>query len=213
MKETKCGGINCKCGAELKVKEFAFKVVEYCDECHYFDIKPKECTHESISKIPVKIKISNGAYQVRLYCNDCKVLESKSQKQANYNLDKLHETTIESFENYKSGIEQGEKESFDLLISSLRSNKVESIKDIYERYIKSDAWKDKRFKVLRRDSNICQICGKKATDVHHLTYAHLQSEYLFELVSLCRDCHIKYYHLDKLDFDIPNTQFDNETPF
>ena len=44
-------------------------------------------------------------------------------------------------------------------------------RDYYREYLKSDAWKRKRYVVLKRDKWICQKCGAKATQVHHLKYA------------------------------------------
>ena len=35
-------------------------------------------------------------------------------------------------------------------------------------YLKSDAWKRKRYVVLRRDNGTCQICGAKPTELHEL---------------------------------------------
>ncbi len=64
---------------------------------------------------------------------------------------------------------------------------MEEKKNYYE-YIKSDEWKKLRKSVLRRDNELC-ICGGKATEVHHKTYARLGNEPLSDLVSLCRNCH------------------------
>lgn len=41
----------------------------------------------------------------------------------------------------------------------------------YREYLKSDAWKRKRYVVLKRDNWTCQLCGAKATQVHHKKYA------------------------------------------
>lgn len=60
----------------------------------------------------------------------------------------------------------------------------------YESYMDSPDWQEKRRLVLRRDDRVCQGCGAaRATDVHHLTYAHLGHEFLWELVAICRCCH------------------------
>ena len=61
----------------------------------------------------------------------------------------------------------------------------------YREYLKSDAWKRKRYVVLRRDNWTCQICGAKATEVHHKKYAKYQigKEPIQWLVSLCSPCH------------------------
>lgn len=60
----------------------------------------------------------------------------------------------------------------------------------YHEYLKSPAWLHKREQVLERDAYICQGCrDARATQVHHLTYAHIFNELLFELTSLCGECH------------------------
>src|SRR5262245_6917855 len=38
-------------------------------------------------------------------------------------------------------------------------------------YLKSDAWKRKRYVVLKRDNWRCVYCGAPATQVHHKRYA------------------------------------------
>jgi len=36
----------------------------------------------------------------------------------------------------------------------------------------------------------CEVCGKKAVDVHHIVYrSHMGTENALNLVSLCRHCH------------------------
>ena len=63
-------------------------------------------------------------------------------------------------------------------------------KEYYAEYLKSDAWRRKRFVVLRRDNWTCQYCGAKATEVHHKRYArNIGREPIHWLVSLCKQCH------------------------
>lgn len=60
----------------------------------------------------------------------------------------------------------------------------------YRLYIFSAAWEEKRQQILKRCNFICEGCGGgAATQVHHLTYDHVGSELLFELVGLCAACH------------------------
>lgn len=68
-----------------------------------------------------------------------------------------------------------------------------SRKGYYKEYLKSDAWKRKRYVVLKRDNWTCQGCGAKATEVHHLKYAkyNIGKEPIHWLVSLCSSCHRK----------------------
>lgn len=68
----------------------------------------------------------------------------------------------------------------------------------HAKYLLSDTWKAKRAKVLERAKGICEGCLERpATQVHHITYDHWQDELLFELVAICRDCHVKAHANDK----------------
>ena len=62
---------------------------------------------------------------------------------------------------------------------------------VYDRYIHSSSWREKADARLESDGYICQVCGKAATDVHHLTYDRFGHEDQGDLVSLCRRCHNK----------------------
>lgn len=68
----------------------------------------------------------------------------------------------------------------------------------YDQYIKSDKWKAIRLKVLKRDNYLCKACLEaSAQDVHHLTYNNLGDELMYELISVCRDCHFNRIHKNK----------------
>ncbi|WP_299336649.1 hypothetical protein [uncultured Psychroserpens sp.] len=58
-------------------------------------------------------------------------------------------------------------------------------------YLKSDAWKRKRYVVLKRDNWRCTYCGNKATQVHHTRYAkyNIGKEPIKWLESVCYKCH------------------------
>lgn len=59
----------------------------------------------------------------------------------------------------------------------------------YERYRETLAWRARRFQRLEFDKRICQGCGGKACEVHHVTYERLGAEEMADLVSVCRECH------------------------
>lgn len=57
-------------------------------------------------------------------------------------------------------------------------------------YLKSDAWKRKRYVVMKRDNWRCVYCGAPATQVHHKRYLrNIGKEPIEWLVSLCKPCH------------------------
>ena len=63
-------------------------------------------------------------------------------------------------------------------------------------YLKSDAWKRKRFVVLKRDNWQCVYCGAPAKQVHHKRYArkNIGNEPIEWLVSVCNNCHNTLHH-------------------
>ena len=71
-------------------------------------------------------------------------------------------------------------------------NKRKRRRDYYrDEYLKSDAWKRKRYVVLKRDNWRCVYCGAPATQVHHKKYAkrNIGKEPIEWLVSVCKSCH------------------------
>lgn len=65
----------------------------------------------------------------------------------------------------------------------------------HNEYLQTSQWKNIRQKVLKRDNFLCQGClENRATEVHHLTYAHHKNELMFELISVCYDCHYNKIH-------------------
>lgn len=71
-------------------------------------------------------------------------------------------------------------------------------KEFYSEYMKSEKWKAIRLKVLKRDDYLCQAClDAPAQDVHHKTYENIGDELMYELISVCRDCHFNRIHKDK----------------
>jgi 5-methylcytosine-specific restriction endonuclease McrA len=62
--------------------------------------------------------------------------------------------------------------------------------------LKSDAWKRKRYVVLKRDNWRCMYCGAPATQVHHKKYLRrkIGKEPIKWLVSVCKRCHDAKHH-------------------
>lgn len=64
----------------------------------------------------------------------------------------------------------------------------------YDQYLQSPQWREKRNKALARDGHVCQAClERKAVQVHHKTYDHVGNEPLFDLESVCTECHRKLH--------------------
>ena len=60
----------------------------------------------------------------------------------------------------------------------------------YEKYMKSEEWKDKRWKALERGWHRCCLCGaEECLHVHHRSYDNLGDERPEDLEVLCKHCH------------------------
>jgi 5-methylcytosine-specific restriction endonuclease McrA len=65
----------------------------------------------------------------------------------------------------------------------------------HSEYLQTLQWKNIRQKVLKRDNFLCQGCLEaQATEVHHITYANWKNELMFELMSVCYNCHHNRIH-------------------
>lgn len=73
--------------------------------------------------------------------------------------------------------------------------KIDKRRDYYRNeYLKSDAWRRKRYVVLKRDQWTCVHCGAEATQVHHKKYArNIGREPIHWLESVCHACHNKLH--------------------
>ena len=79
----------------------------------------------------------------------------------------------------------------------LLQREQELLKEEYQRYLRSERWRKLCALVRKRDNYKCRFCGRKGTQIHHLTYARIFREEIYDLVLTCDDCH-KLLH--KLDF-------------
>ncbi len=60
----------------------------------------------------------------------------------------------------------------------------------YKEYLKSNTWKLKRDKVIKRANGWCEICKiNRAWQVHHKTYKRKYRERLCDLIATCEACH------------------------
>lgn len=143
-------------------------------------IKPTSCDHQHVSALRRR-QVGRGV-QYRMQCFDCgkavgnAVAHAQAEREANGPIDDFDETLFE----------RGRL----LVPAPPTPQDWERRRAEYEAYLDTPAWQAKRAKVLKRCGGVCEGCGEApATQAHHLTYAHLGDELLFELVGLCRTCH------------------------
>lgn len=157
------------------------------------DINCKKCNSENIHF--VKYKMNNGIDILRKQCFDCGYLLTLNYKRnfiKDFNNLKYYDNDLRDKQKNKS-----------LLKSEIKSVFFEYSKKYFERsynyyhniYLKSIEWKHKRDLVMNFYNSICNDCGSKANDVHHLTYNNIFKERFEDLIPLCRNCHNKKHDI------------------
>jgi len=189
------------CDNKLSEKVNGLLKIRYCYECGQFEILPIECSHNFK---PVRFITESGSTQIRKYCTLCFEITSQSEKEENYSGITLYNWKLSEYRTKLEDKKERDKLVFSDILEELKQiriiqygeQKISNISE-YNEYLKSDHWKKLRERILIRDNYECQICFEPAEEVHHLTYQHRGEEYTFELVSLCVNCHAKYYHPEK----------------
>ena len=70
-----------------------------------------------------------------------------------------------------------------------KPKKYKRRKQEYQQYLKSDRWKEKRDRIIKKAGGKCRFCGKPATAVHHETYKRRGREKDVDLTAVCNHCH------------------------
>ncbi len=133
--------------------------------------------------------IANGTRQIWVQCKDCnrllrniKVIIADSAVKAG--------CVIREYDNRaQEEAEERQRKKTQEYYNSVEE-KNNQWWDNYNNHLKSEKWFRSRNLILERDRYTCQGCLlNRATQVHHLSYQHITSEFMFELVSVCDDCH------------------------
>jgi len=159
------------------------------------------CAHPS--KLICKVVVANGAVQFRHQCQICgeKIGQAigKSAIQAGCP-DENRQLAISYDGQRKQALEAIYQKHI-----RIQKESTAGYAQKYEKYLGSDEWAAKRTKVLKRSSGVCEGClDKNATQVHHLTYANVFDELMYQLVALCDECHKKTHRFE------PVTQLEHE---
>lgn len=142
------------------------------------------------------IVASNGVKQYRRWCQRCGS-QTTSLKRDSLSYSQQSEAVLIDPEVNKKWWER-RKQLSEALTNQARHDESVEWWARYNEYLRSDKWKTKRERVLKRDNYLCQACLlNQATQVHHSTYEHVFNEPLFELFSVCDSCHEKLTTLDR----------------
>ncbi len=147
----------------------------------------KDCQHERHELR--KRTIAGGAVKFVEQCLDCgcQIRDIPKKDLWKHNLPAIAEWDEALRTSYQSvRMAEWQQES-----QAVRDAETAEWRAWYNAYLQTPEWQAIRVKVLRRDRGICQGCGEAgATQVHHLTYDRVGREMLFDLVSVCRPCHL-----------------------
>lgn len=139
----------------------------------------------------VKFTRQDGIQNLRKQCFCCGELSMDLKRSLVENFDDLKE--------FNKDLRYLKDEFYKKVIMDLHRIKNDEAWDRYNEYLNSDKWNNKRKKVLERDNYLCQAClTNPAQEVHHLTYNNIYDEPLYELISVCKRCHIKIEEQKKL---------------
>lgn len=136
-----------------------------------------------------KLITSNQAIQIRPQCLICGLPAGPTRKKAEFTEEQL--AGLPLWDKEIASRHQAERSAAYTRLKESEENRLRQVWfSEYNKYLRSPEWRQKRDLALKRDGFWCQGCHQqKATQAHHLTYEHVFQEFLFELISVCDDCH------------------------
>lgn len=148
------------------------------------------CDHKTVS-LPRLRKTANNTFQLRRQCLVCGEPVGNPVSKLTAIRDNHNNTPLDFDETlFKSGEEKREKYWKQRRLE--RDRQREQYKQAYYEYLNSDEWRERRLLVLKRCGYVCEGClMRPALHIHHLTYANVGDELLYQLVGLCEGCHDK----------------------
>lgn len=142
-------------------------------------------------------QFSNGIWHFVRQCENCWAQVGNYLKKEDAAKEIRYFDDVPIFDVEKSYQISEEQREFDRVEAEARRN--EHREWYRETYLKSPEWRAKTALVRERCRGLCEGCrNAPCTQVHHLTYAHVGNELLWELVAVCDDCHARA-HSDKHD--------------
>ena len=175
-------------------ESYEFYNIYECNICKYWTyIKIENCCRNPYEIVTIDRK-NYDLYFLYKQCINCGGSKNRTKPLSNkkYGSEIKREFDYESFENWKEKIDF---EYNNLSTAKKNFNYINSPYYKYCEYLNSQEWKGKRDLALKRDGYKCQKCKiKTADDVHHLTYENLGNEKLSDLLSVCRECHIRIHN-------------------
>jgi hypothetical protein len=179
------------CGSRLSLVTYKGYDFYVCQECyrHVRHIDPADnCLNHHIDFTEnVKIIQRNGSEHIGKRCIECgRIKPGYVSRDKVIDIDNLEVVRMVDIDIESENIQNATNE---LTIRADQKRKELWLIE-HDEYLKSDTWRKKRELVMNRDGHMCQAClSKKAEHVHHLSYKHWKKEPLFDLISVCKECH------------------------
>lgn len=168
--------------SEIQVDGFVF----FCNADG--TLKFCECKDVEVRKRLVR----GGATQYVEQCKFCGRAAGNAIAKGSVKCAEFNDFDAELHSRYQRAISRAHQEA--------RIKEKEDWQRKYKAYLSSAEWANKRRAVLKRASGICEGCLKQnAKEVHHLTYANVGDELLFQLVALCESCHEKAHYKNDIE--------------
>ena len=147
-----------------------------------------------------KFKITeSGAKTFGFQCEKCGIWDRKKREHFGFDIptNPFSQEIRNQFRDSRNAEGQKVIEIWQAIRAEKYKNESVRWRKDYVDYLSSERWKQKRKIALERDGYKCQGClTKAASEVHHLSYKNIGNELLFELVSLCHDCHKRIHGQD-----------------
>lgn len=184
-----------ECGfkGEFVREEYRDSTLVFCPDCYHLRIET--CNHENNGLIKYSV---GGGWRVQKICKECHTLFGNAISHAGVNVDKIQTIEKAKYDKYREDQDEKYRSRHNVLSDYHTEWRRNVARKNHQDYLKTMAWQEKREEVLKRDDYLCQACLKKrATQVHHLTYDHFGAEPLFDLISVCGECHQAITEMDQ----------------
>jgi 5-methylcytosine-specific restriction endonuclease McrA len=149
------------------------------------------CEHRNQHIVWTKYANDGSEYQkrqLRNYCDDCGRLVGSALKHSSASADTPELSREEAMRPQRTWKEYAEQRDIE------KRRQTEQWRADYEAYLQTQEWADRRERIFKRANGVCEGCGEApAEQVHHLTYEHCGNEFLWELVAICRRCHVSVH--------------------
>jgi 5-methylcytosine-specific restriction endonuclease McrA len=130
--------------------------------------------------------------QLRNYCDDCGRLVGGALKHSLATADTPELSREDAMRQDRLWREYAEQRDIE------KRRQTEQWRADYEAYLQTQEWADRRDRIFKRASGACEGCGEApAEQVHHLSYEHCGNEFLWELVAICRRCHLTVHGIEE----------------